>query len=167
MARARADDVPDGHRARRHLRGLGNGDRKRGRRLLRLHDHRLAQQPHDDQDADRAMTDTCRNNGAGVPAVPRRDRVLLRVPGARRRRPDDRHARQIRHRHQMGDSDLPDGADLPAGFPVRVDRDLPDRDPGVRAGAGQARLSPTTSATRPTSCRGSQPWLRSICRQPS
>ena len=85
----------------------------------------------------------------GVPDLPRRDRLLLRVPRAGRRRPDDLDAGVFRHRHEVGDARLHHGADLPARLPVRVDRDLPDRPAGVRADPGEVRLLRPSSATTP------------------
>ena len=87
-----------------------------------------------------AIFSACRANGAGVPDLPWRDRLLLRVPGAGRRRPDDLDARVLRHRHEVGDAGVRDGPDLPARLPLRVDRDLPDRPAGVRADPAEVRL---------------------------
>ena len=101
------------------------------------------------QDAERGDLQLLPRQRPGVHDLPRRDRLLLRVPRARRRRPDDLDARLFRHRHEMGDADLRDGADLPARISVRVDRDLPDRAAGVRPDPARSSISPITSATTP------------------
>jgi tripartite ATP-independent transporter DctM subunit len=77
-----------------------------------------------------AMWSACRANGL----------VFLRVPGAGGRRPHGRHAAEARRRHRMGDAGLHHGPDLPAGLPLRVDRDLPDRPARVWANSGEVRL---------------------------
>ena len=62
------DDLPDGGRARRDLRRLGDGDRKRGRRRARLLRHRVAQRPLDLAMVNDSIRSACRANAHGVPA---------------------------------------------------------------------------------------------------
>ena len=99
----------------------------------RLDVHRRAQPAADDQDAERGDLLACRANGLvfliflGATGFS----YVFRVLGG-----DELMISTLavfRHRHQVGDAHLRDGADLPARLPVRVDRDLPDRAAGVRA----------------------------------
>ena len=46
----------------------------------------------------------------------------------------------LRHRHQVGDAGVRDGADLPARLSVRVDRDLPDRAADLRPDPRQVQF---------------------------
>jgi tripartite ATP-independent transporter DctM subunit len=84
-----------------------------------------------------AVMSACR---AGVPDLSGRNRLLLRVPGARRRRSDDLDAVPVRHRHEVGDAHLCDDPDLSARLPLRMARDLPDRPAGVRTDHDALRL---------------------------
>ena len=108
LVRAVARPVPHdgaaGGRARLDLRRLGDADRERRRRRARLHVHRRAEQAPDHQDDERGDLLLLPRQRPGVPDLPRRDRLLLRVPRARRRRSDDLDAGLFRHRHQVGDA---------------------------------------------------------------
>ena len=93
LVRALARPVPDdgaaGDRARIDLRRLGHAHGKRRRGRARLHVHRRAEQAPDVQDDERGDLFLLPRQRAGVHDLPRRDRLLLRVPRAGRRRPDD------------------------------------------------------------------------------
>ena len=86
-------DLPDGRGARLDLRRLGDRDRKRRRRRARLLRHRVAQRPPEAADGQRCDPRGLPRQRDGVSHLPRRDRLLLRVPHARRRRPDGLDAR--------------------------------------------------------------------------
>ena len=87
-----------------------------------------------------AIMSACQVERAGVPDLPGRDGLLVRVPGAGWRRSDDLDAAEVRHRHEVGDARLRDDPDLPARLPLRVDRDLPDRAASVRTDHDALRL---------------------------
>ena len=89
VARAVPHDGAAGDRARVDLRRLGNADGKRRRRRARLHVHCRAEQAPDVQDDERGDLFVLPGERTGVHDLPRRDRLLLCVPCARRRRPDD------------------------------------------------------------------------------
>ena len=86
-------DLPDGRGARLDLRRLGDRDRKRGRRRVRLLRHRVAQWPPEAADGQRCDPRSLPCERDGVSDLPRRDGLLLCVPYARRRRPHGLDAR--------------------------------------------------------------------------